>query len=97
MATKTRRLADFLENIDDDSKVTSAGLLDATIAAADIADGSITAAKLGSGAVTEAKLNADVTNNERAEGAKNPEEGRALGRSFQASFADNQAPRPVNG
>ena len=35
MATNTRKLADLLANIDDNSKVTSAGLLDATITAAD--------------------------------------------------------------
>ena len=51
MATKTRRLADFLANIDDDSRVTSAGLLDATITADDLAANSVTATELADDAV----------------------------------------------
>ena len=51
MATKTRRLADFLANIDDDSRVTSAGLLDATITASDLAPNSVDSSELVDGAV----------------------------------------------
>ena len=56
MATKTRRLADFLANIDDDSRVTSAGLLDATITAADLADDSVGTAEIIDDAVTAAAI-----------------------------------------
>ena len=56
MATKTRRLADLLANIDDNSKVTSAGLLDATITAADLADDSVGVAELIDDAVTNAAV-----------------------------------------
>ncbi len=51
MATKTRRLADLLANIDDNSKVTSDGLLDATITAADLAADSVDSSELVDGAV----------------------------------------------
>ena len=51
MATKTRRLADLLANIDDNSKVTSAGLLDATITATDLAPDSVDSSELVDGAV----------------------------------------------
>ena len=60
MATKTRRLADFLANIDDDSKVTSTGLLDATITAADLADDSVGAAEIIDDAVTAAAIADDA-------------------------------------
>ena len=53
MATKTRRLADFLANIDDDSRVTSAGLLDATITADDLAANSVGASELADNAVDQ--------------------------------------------
>ena len=53
MATKTRRLADLLANIDDNSKVTSAGLLDATITAADLAANSVGASELADNAVDQ--------------------------------------------
>ena len=56
MATRTRRLADLLANIDDNSKVTSAGLLDATITAADLADDSVGAAEIIDDAVTAAAI-----------------------------------------
>ena len=56
MATKTRRLADLLANIDDNSKVTSAGLLDATITAADLADDSVGTAELIDDSVTAAAI-----------------------------------------
>jgi hypothetical protein len=56
MATKTRRLADLLANIDDNSKVTSAGLLDATITAADLADDSVGVAEIIDDAVTAAAI-----------------------------------------
>ena len=56
MATKTRRLADFLANIDDDSKVTSAGLLDATITATDLAPNSVDTSELVNDAVTSDKI-----------------------------------------
>ena len=51
MATKTRRLADLLANIDDNSKVTSGGLLDATITATDLAPNSVDSSELVDGAV----------------------------------------------
>ena len=56
MATKTRRLADFLANIDDDSRVTSAGLLDATITASDLAPNSVDTSELVNDAVTSDKI-----------------------------------------
>ena len=56
MATKTRRLADLLANIDDNSKVTSAGLLDATITAADLANDSVGAAEIIDDAVGAAAI-----------------------------------------
>ena len=56
MATKTRRLADLLANIDDNSKVTSAGLLDATITAADLANDSVGAAGIIDDAVGAAAI-----------------------------------------
>ena len=56
MATRTRRLADLLANIDDNSKVTSAGLLDATITAADLADDSVGAAEIIDDAVGAAAI-----------------------------------------
>ena len=56
MATKTRRLADLLANIDDNSKVTSAGLLDATITAADLAPNSVDSDELVNGAVDTSHL-----------------------------------------
>ena len=56
MATKTRRLADLLANIDDNSKVTSAGLLDATITAADLANDSVGADEIIDDAVTNAAI-----------------------------------------
>ena len=56
MSTKTRRLADLLANIDDNSKVTSAGLLDATITAADLADDSVGTAELIDDSVTAAAI-----------------------------------------
>ena len=56
MATKTRRLADFLANIDDNSKVTSTGLLDATITATDLADDSVGAAEIIDDAVGAAAI-----------------------------------------
>jgi len=60
MATKTRRLADLLANIDDNSKVTSAGLLDATITAADLADDSVGAAEIIDDAVGAAAIADDA-------------------------------------
>ena len=60
MATRTRRLADLLANIDDNSKVTSAGLLDATITAADLADDSVGAAELIDDSVTAAAIADDA-------------------------------------
>ena len=60
MATKTRRLADLLANIDDNSKVTSAGLLDATITAADLADDSVGTAEIIDDAVTAAAIADDA-------------------------------------
>ena len=60
MATKTRRLADLLANIDDNSKVTSGGLLDATITAADLADDSVGAAEIIDDAVTAAAIADDA-------------------------------------
>ena len=60
MATKTRRLADLLANIDDNSKVTSAGLLDATITAADLADDSVGAAAIADDAVGAAAIADDA-------------------------------------
>ena len=56
MATKTRRLADFLANIDDDSRVTSAGLLDATITATDLAPNSVDSSELVDGAIDTSHL-----------------------------------------
>ena len=60
MATKTRRLADLLANIDDNSKVTSAGLLDATITAADLANDSVGTAEIIDDAVTAAAIADDA-------------------------------------
>ena len=60
MATKTRRLADLLANIDDNSKVTSAGLLDATITASDLAPNSVDSSELVDGAVDTSHI-ADST------------------------------------
>ena len=62
MGTNTRKLADLLANIDDNSKVTSAGLLDATITATDLAPNSVDSSELVAGAVTNAKLNLDYSN-----------------------------------
>ena len=56
MATKTRRLADLLANIDDNSKVTSAGLLDATITATDLAPNSVDSSELVDGAIDTSHL-----------------------------------------
>ena len=60
MATKTRRLADFLANIDDDARVTSTGLLDATITAADLAPNSVDSSELVDGAIDTSHI-ADST------------------------------------
>ena len=60
MATKTRRLADFLANIDDDSKVTSTGLLDATITATDLAPNSVDSSELVDGAVDTSHIANDA-------------------------------------
>ena len=51
MATKTRRLADLLANIDDNSQISGAAILGDTIAAADIAANAITASELADDAV----------------------------------------------
>ena len=56
MATNTRKLADLLANIDDNSKVTTGGLLDATITAADLADDSVGAAEIIDDAVGAAAI-----------------------------------------
>ena len=60
MATNTRKLADLLANIDDNSKVTTGGLLDATITAADLADDSVGAAEIIDDAVTAAAIADDA-------------------------------------
>ena len=51
MATKTRRLADLLANIDDNSQISGSAILGDTIAAADIAANAITASELADDAV----------------------------------------------
>ena len=56
MATNTRKLADLLANIDNNSKITTGGLLDATITAADLADDSVGTAELIDDSVTAAAI-----------------------------------------
>ena len=56
MATNTRKLADLLANIDNNSKITTGGLLDATITAADLADDSVGAAEIIDDAVGAAAI-----------------------------------------
>ena len=60
MATNTRKLADLLANIDNNSKITTGGLLDATITAADLADDSVGTAELIDDAVTAAAIADDA-------------------------------------
>ena len=60
MATNTRKLADLLANIDNNSKITTGGLLDATITAADLADDSVGAAEIIDDAVTAAAIADDA-------------------------------------
>ena len=51
MATKTRRLADLLANIDDDSNITTGGITADTLVAGDIAANAIGASELADNAV----------------------------------------------
>ena len=53
MATNTRKLADLLANIDNNSKITTGGLLDATITADDLAANSVGASELADNAVDQ--------------------------------------------